>query len=231
MSDKGAVPLRTILRALMIVVVMPFLPLLISRHWAWWEAWAYGAISVAGLAVSRLLAARRHPDLVAERAQATTHENTKAWDRTLMAWLMLVSLVVMIVAGLDALLGWTRPYGWGPRVLALVLLVTGYALSSYALLENRFFSAVVRIQTDRGHVVVSGGPYRWVRHPGYAGGLLAYLATPLLLGTLWAYLPTALVVVLVLRRTRREDATLQEELPGYRGYATRTRYRLLPGVW
>jgi len=99
------------------------------------------------------------------------------------------------------------------------------------MLANRFFSGVVRIQNERGHSVVSDGPYRWVRHPGYAGGFIGDLALPLLLGSAWAFIPAALTAGAVVLRTALEDRTLQAELPGYREYAQRTRFRLLPGVW
>jgi len=115
--------------------------------------------------------------------------------------------------------------------VSLVIIVAGYALGAYALIENRFFSGMVRIQADRGHQVVSSGPYRWVRHPGYAGALLSYLATPLLLDSWWATLPAAFLIVVLVIRTDLEDRALQAELEGYHDYAGRVRYRLLPGVW
>jgi len=138
---------------------------------------------------------------------------------------------VPLVAGLEALFGGAMGFGGPATLLSMVVLVGGYALSTYALMENRFFSGTVRIQTERGHHVISGGPYGWMRHPGYAGGLLAYLATPVLLGSRWACLPMVVLFALLLLRTALEDRTLQEELPGYREYAQRVRYRLLPGVW
>jgi protein-S-isoprenylcysteine O-methyltransferase Ste14 len=97
--------------------------------------------------------------------------------------------------------------------------------------ENRFFSAVVRIQTDRGHTVCSTGPYRLVRHPGYAGMIIGTLGLPLMLTSFWSGLPALLSAVLLVVRTRLEDATLQEELTGYREYQAATRFRLVPGLW
>ena len=97
--------------------------------------------------------------------------------------------------------------------------------------SNAFFSAYVRIQTERGHAVVSTGPYRWVRHPGYASGLGSTLATPFVLGSVWALVPAGLVVVLLVVRTALEDRTLRKELPGYAEYSGRVRFRLVPGVW
>jgi protein-S-isoprenylcysteine O-methyltransferase Ste14 len=90
---------------------------------------------------------------------------------------------------------------------------------------------MVRIQTDRGHQVVSSGPYRWIRHPGYAGGLLAYLATPFFLDSAWAFLPMAFLTIALVIRTELEDRTLQDQLAGYRDYVKQVRYRLLPGIW
>jgi protein-S-isoprenylcysteine O-methyltransferase Ste14 len=90
---------------------------------------------------------------------------------------------------------------------------------------------MVRIQTDRGHQVVSSGPYRWIRHPGYAGALLTYLTTPLFLDSGWSFLPTVFIMILLVIRTALEDRTLQKELPGYAEYARRVQYRLLPGIW
>jgi protein-S-isoprenylcysteine O-methyltransferase Ste14 len=132
---------------------------------------------------------------------------------------------------LDALLGWSPPFSVPVKILALFTILAGYALGSYALIENRFFSGVVRIQTDRGHQVVSSGPYRWIRHPGYAGALLTYLATPFFLDSFWAFLPTMFITLGMVIRTSLEDQVLQEELEGYREYTCRVRYRLLPGVW
>ena len=117
------------------------------------------------------------------------------------------------------------------KLFALVLILVGYAIGSWALMENRFFSGVVRIQVERGHQVVTTGPYRWVRHPGYAGALLTYWLTPVLLDSLWTFLPVAAMTVVLIIRTALEDRTLTSELLGYAEYAGRTRFRLLPGIW
>jgi protein-S-isoprenylcysteine O-methyltransferase Ste14 len=117
------------------------------------------------------------------------------------------------------------------HITAFVITALGYSLGTWATLVNRFFSAVVRIQRDRGHTVVSSGPYRLIRHPGYAGAVVTSLATPLLLGSLWALIPAVLAVCTLIIRTALEDRTLQEELEGYHDYTARVRYRLLPGVW
>jgi protein-S-isoprenylcysteine O-methyltransferase Ste14 len=220
-----------ILQLLFFIVMMPFLPLLIAWRWDWWEAWVYGILSILGFVVSRLLAARRHPDLITERARILKHEDAKSWDKTLAPLMGVGGGLVLLVAGLDARLGWSPDFSMPVKILALALILGGYALGSYALIENRFFSGVVRIQTERGHQVVSSGPYRWIRHPGYAGALLTYAGTPLLLDSTWACIPTLVIMVLIVIRTALEDGFLQEALEGYRDYARRVRYRLFPGVW
>jgi protein-S-isoprenylcysteine O-methyltransferase Ste14 len=188
-------------------------------------------LSILGFVLSRALAARRHPDLIAERARFMQHEDAKSWDRTLAPLVSLGSVLILVVAGLDELLAWSPPFSLALKILALALILAGYALGAYALIENRFFSGVVRIQTEREHRVVMSGPYRWMRHPGYAGALVAYLATPVFLDSSWAFLPAIFLTGALVVRTSLEDRTLQEELAGYRDYARRVRFRLLPGVW
>ncbi len=222
---------RAILLMLFFIVVIPFLPLLISRDWGWWEAWVYAIIGILGFAISRVLAARRHPDLLAERARFLQHEDAKPWDKFLSPLVGLGGGLIPLVAGLDALFDWSSPFSLPVKILALVIILVGYALGSYALIENRFFSGMVRIQTDRGHQVVSSGPYRWIRHPGYTGALLTYLATPLFLDSRWAFLPVIFITIVLVIRTSLEDNILQDELQDYSDYARRVRYRLLPGVW
>lgn len=226
-----SIPPRAIVQMLFFVVVVPFLPLLISWHWDWWEAWVYALVCILGFAISRALAARRHPDLLAERARILQHEDTAPWDKVLAPLVGLGGNAIPLVAGLDALFGWSPAFSLPVKIAALVMIVAGYALGAYALIENRFFSGVVRIQTERGQRVVSSGPYAWMRHPGYAGGLATYAATPLFLDSPWAFLPVAFFAVVLVIRTNLEDKTLQDQLAGYRDYTQRVRYRLLPGIW
>jgi protein-S-isoprenylcysteine O-methyltransferase Ste14 len=222
---------RTIVQMVIVVVIAPFIPLIISARWDWWQAWAYAVSSVLAFAISRLIVARKHPDLIAERARFMQAKDTKSWDRILAPLLGLGSVLILVVAGLDKYYGWTPASNLTVSWVALIGLCLGYGFSSWALIENRFFAGTVRIQTERGHHVISTGPYRIMRHPGYAGGLLGYVFIPLLLDSLWAWFPAVLLMVVMIVRTALEDKTLQAELPGYKEYAQRTRYRLIPGVW
>jgi len=177
-------------------------------------------------------AEQRHPGLTAERQSAESIQNAKAWDKVL-APLMAVSIgyPMGIVAGLDHRYHWTPEFPLWLIVTGFTLISLGYAFAAWAVAENRFFSAVVRIQTDRGHVVCDSGPYRFVRHPGYSGNILALLGIVLALGSVWTLIPAAVASIIGVIRTQLEDRTLQEELPGYRDYARRVRYRLFPGIY
>lgn len=229
--DRQQITPRLIIQLLFFIVVVPLLPLLISWQWAWWEAWVYALITILGFVISRALAARKHPDLLAERARFLDHEDTVSWDKMLAPLVGLGGGLIPLVAGLDALFNWSSAFGLPLKMAALLILLAGYALGTYALMENRYFSGTVRIQTERDHKVVSNGPYRWVRHPGYAGALLTYLVTPIFLDAAWAFLPVLFLTVVLVIRTALEDRTLQDQLDGYREYTQRVRYRLLPGVW
>lgn len=158
-------------------------------------------------------------------------ENARPWDKFLAPMLTLGALLLLALAGLVRLVGWSAPFTLTAIITALVVIILGYLLGSWAPIENWFFSGVVRIQEDRGHRVVSTGPYRFIRHPGYAGGLWAYLATAVLLDSIWAFIPALLLVGVLILRTALEDKTLQEELQGYKEYAPKARFRLIPGVW
>jgi protein-S-isoprenylcysteine O-methyltransferase Ste14 len=111
------------------------------------------------------------------------------------------------------------------------LLAAGTVIGTWAMVENEHFEQCVRIQTDRSHHVVTTGPYRIVRHPGYVSFLLSTLAGPLMFGSAWSFVPTGLLIILFVWRTSREDATLQKELDGYTQYTEQTPYRLVPFVW
>jgi len=198
----------------------------------WWQGWVYSVlIFLAGIG-GRISAENRHPGLLLERATSGRKMNAKPWDKIL-APLMAISLSfpLVIVAGLDHRNGWTPLFPTWLNILGLVLIALGYAFAAWGLIENRFFSSTVHIQTDRGHSVCDSGPYRIVRHPGYAGNLLAVAGIIMALNSMWTLIPAVAALVIAVIRTTLEDKTLHEELPGYRDYAKRVRYRLFPGIY
>ena len=185
--------------------------LLSAGKWDWWEAWAYTITSMIVVIGSRAFMLLKHPDLALERARASELEDVKGWDRFLMPFTALIGpFISWIVAGLDQRFGWSPDLPDWIQILALVLIQVGSLIGSWAMVVNRYFSSHVRIQHDRGQEVVRDGPYRFVRHPGYAGALLSWLAGPVFFSSLWVILPTVLVIIVLLIRTALEDRTLQE---------------------
>lgn len=216
------------IRLALLSTVFPLSIFPFAGRWDWIMAWAVIAAMIIATWVSRLLA---HPDLINERASSLSADNTKPWDKRLAPAMAITPLLVLMVAGLDERFHWSQPLPIGLQLTGLILVIAGYALGTWAMLANRFFSAVVRIQTERGHHVVDSGPYAFVRHPGYTGNLIACLGFPLALSSLWAFVAVAVVAIVTVARTQLEDRTLQDELPGYVEFTRRTRFRLLPGLW
>ena len=222
---------QLIVRLLLLAAFFPLLLFPFAGRWDWGMGWALIGIMAVATVLSRLLLVRVHPDLVTERANSLDAENAKSWDKVLAPAMGLAPLLVLVVAGLDQRFGWSPEFALVWQLTGLLLAAIGYSLATWAMLTNRFFSGVVRIQTERGHEVVDTGPYAIVRHPGYSGNLLASFGFPLALSSIWAFLPLMLVIVVTIVRTRAEDLTLKEELPGYAAFSEQTRYRLVPGVW
>jgi protein-S-isoprenylcysteine O-methyltransferase Ste14 len=195
----------------------------------WPAAWIYLAVMTAVM-VGYMLVMRRNPDLVAERSKPPS--DAKSWDKPLVAIVGLVGpFGLIIVAGLDRRYGWSGPMPLWLQAAGFALVLAGSAITNVAVAANRFFSALIRIQSDRGHQVVETGPYRFVRHPGYLGSLVHMPGAALALGSPRALLLVLVVCAVLVVRTALEDRTLRAELDGYADYATRVRYRLLPGVW
>ena len=198
----------------------------------WWQAWVYSLLIVSSGIGGRIWTERRHPGILAERQSIEKIQSGKAWDKVLAPLMALsVCFPMVIVAGLDHRRGWSPVFPLWLIVLGFVLISLGYTFATWALAENRFFSSTVRIQTDRGHAVCDSGPYRIVRHPGYAGNIPPLLGIVLALGSVWTLIPAVAALIITVIRTSLEDRTLQDELPGYRDYARCVRYRLIPGIY
>jgi len=202
------------------------LPLISAGRLDWVWPWAYLGVGIVILAINALILS---PELMAERGQP--RENVKDWDKVLTSLITFPILALLIVAGLDERFGWSPQLAVAIHLIGLAFIALGQGLFSWAMASNTFFSTAVRIQIDRDHTVSSGGPYRYVRHPGYVGMIVSLLATALAFGSLWALIPAGLAAVLLVVRAALEDKTLLEELDGYTEYAERVRYRLLPGIW
>lgn len=205
---------------------------LAAGTWDWVWGWVFIGLMGIFLASHVVLLVPINPDLLVERAGGLRQEGGKRWDR----WLASLAagvfpIISWYVAGLDLRFAWSSPKPLAIHLIGAGAVALGYALFMWAMVSNAFFSEVVRIQEDRGHQVATDGPYRFVRHPGYSGAILAFLGTPLLLGSWWALIPTGFGVAGYILRTALEDKTLQLELEGYQAYTEQVHYRLIPGVW
>jgi protein-S-isoprenylcysteine O-methyltransferase Ste14 len=190
-------------------------------------AWVYITMVLVNTSITSLI---MNPELIAERSGIG--KDTKKWD-IIPALLIgrIGPLVILVVAGLDVRFRWSQQIPLALQIVALGIAILGLLVADWAVVSNKFFSGVVRIQKERGHTVVTRGPYRYVRHPGYVGAILHNIAAPVILSSLWGLLPAGFVVCVTIIRTALEDRTLQEELDGYNAYAKRVPYRLLPSIW
>ena len=223
---------RQWIRLVVVYLLIPLILFVCGEDLGWWQAWLYSLLILAAGIGGRMWTEQRHPGITAERQNIENIQKAKAWDKVL-APLMAVSLVfpMVIVAGLDHRFNWSPEFPLWLSVVGFIFIAFGYSFAAWAFVENRFFSSVVRIQTDRGHVVCDTGPYRFVRHPGYAGNILPLFGIVLALGSVWTLIPAVVATIITVIRTVLEDQTLQEELSGYRDYAQRVRYRLIPGIY
>jgi len=221
--------LKRMLQIIFQIVIIAAVLFISSGRLDWWMAWAYLGLFVVGVCVNMILIIRRSPELIEERSQIKA--DTKKWDFYLAGIFGLLSIVTLLVSGLDIRFGWSVEIPFFLKFAAVVLVVLGSFLGSWAIVSNPYFASTVRIQSERGHKVVSNGPYRYIRHPAYAGWILSGIGLPVMLGSLWALIPSGLTVVTFIIRTGLEDRTLKKELPGYDEYSQNTHFRLVPYVW
>jgi protein-S-isoprenylcysteine O-methyltransferase Ste14 len=220
---------RWAVREAMGLVMMVAILFLAAGRWDWVWAWALVILMAAWVIGTAVAVIPRYPQLLADRVGPQS--GAKKWDVALMGTIGILTLAGYAIAGLDLRNHWTANMPAAVQFAALVLAAVGYAVTVWSTASNPFFSQIVRIQTERGHSVATGGPYRFLRHPSYLGQIAVFLSTPIILGSWWAGLTGVACAALILLRTALEDRTLQEELNGYKEYAATVRHRLIPGIW
>jgi protein-S-isoprenylcysteine O-methyltransferase Ste14 len=216
-------------RSLIALVFMAAVLFLSAGRFDYWQGWVFLGLTAASL-LTTIVTLRNNPGLVSERTRPGGR--MKWWDKGYYMLSTPLWFAAIIVASLDA--GRNHWSGELPAILVLsatVAYAAGQGLYLWAKAVNPFFSSVARIQTERGQTVCREGPYRFCRHPGYLGGILFGLATPLALGSYWAFIPQAAAVILLLLRTFLEDRMLKKDLLWYEEYAKTVRFRLVPGLW
>jgi protein-S-isoprenylcysteine O-methyltransferase Ste14 len=221
--------LKRILSIVLLIVIMDALLLGAAGRLDWFGAWLLTGLYLAFLLIVVFWATRKAPGLMEERSHMA--QNVKVWDKVITSVYTVLLLALLITAGLDAgRFRWTI-IPLSMQALGVVLLIFSGAVIWWVMSVNYFLSRYARIQDDRGQQVITEGPYRYVRHPMYAMLIPFMLGLALVLGSWWALVPGALIGVLFILRTALEDRMLQQELPGYREYAQKVRYRLFPGIW
>lgn len=220
---------KRIVAVFAVILAMDLLLFVPAGRLDWPAAWILSLLYGVFLLAYAVWGTLKAPDLLEERSQMA--ENVKVWDKVIVAIYTVLLLATFVLAGLDVgRVRWSQmAVAW--QVLGLVGMVLSGGLIFWTILTNAYLGRMVRIQEDRGHQVVTGGPYRFVRHPMYVGIILLFPCMTLFLGSWWALVGASLIAMLMVIRTALEDRTLKAELPGYAEYAQRVRYRLLPGVW
>ncbi|HWR25086.1 MAG TPA: isoprenylcysteine carboxylmethyltransferase family protein [Methanosarcina sp.] len=194
------------------------------------RAWILFSLYVVSLLINMGIFLKFNPEVIRARSEMSTGE-MKWWDRLFVLLYTLFLFAMFIVCGLDAgRFQFSNP-GMGFLAAGIIIFLVGWTFVTWALLENKFFETTVRVQKEKEHRVVSTGPYSIVRHPGYVGMILFYGCAPFIIGSLYGLIPALLLVFSFVFRTYFEDRMLYEELPGYKEYTKKVRYRLLPFVW
>ena len=227
MNDYGKAVRRAIL-SLVVFVLLLTLVIFVPAGIGWTKGWVFLLVFLPQRAMATIYLWRKNPDIVIARSKF--HAGTKGWDKVVLFFLILSLAATFLTAGLDSRFHWSSVPFW--------LVVLGYALfsigtvgSAWVQSVNKFAERGVRIQTERGHKVIDTGPYAIVRHPFYVALFFWYGGIPLALGSFWALIPAAIAALVLIVRMAVEDRTLEKELEGYKEYASRVRYRLIPGVW
>jgi len=221
--------LKRVAAVVLVILVLDLLLFIPARRLDWPTAWILSVLYGVFLLAYVVWGTLKAPDLLKERSQVA--QNVKPWDKAIMSMYTVLLLATPVLAGLDVGRAQRSPMPVALQVLGLVGIVLAGSLIFWTILANAYLGRWVRIQEDRGHQAVTGGPYHYVRHPMYLGLILLFPCMVLFLGSWWALVPAILIAMLMVIRTALEDRTLQAELAGYAEYSRQVRHRLLPGVW
>jgi protein-S-isoprenylcysteine O-methyltransferase Ste14 len=219
-------------RLILTLISVPLFLFVCAKDFGWWQAWIISGLFLSASLGGRIWAERRHPGILVERNRYYTASDVKQWDKVLAPLMgICIAWPIFVVAGLDHRFGWSLNFSVWFNIIGMLIVGAGYFLAVWALVENRFFSSMVRIQRERGHTVCDNGPYRFIRHPGYTGNILALPGIVLALDSTWAIIPLIIALSISIIRTELEDRALNKDLQGYQDYAQRVRYKIIPGIF
>ena len=190
MTDRNLQLLKIAVWGVIEIIILMGLLFFPAGRWDYWQGWGFIGSYVA-VFIFYILFSIGHPELIdLAKERMKPGGKTRGWDKAFIASVIPLFLITFVVCGLDTgRYGLTRPLPMAHYLFSWVLFIVSMTIIIWAMLINKFFSSVVRIQTDRGHHVIQEGPYRFVRHPGYVGFIVNFLATPLVLGSFWGLIP------------------------------------------
>jgi len=225
---KGA--FQYLVRSLIAPALMGTIFFLAAGTISFVNGWILYGLYFAIAIISNLILLRKNPELMYYRTKLNK-DGIKEWDKILMPLAIITGFHLQsLVMGLDIRFGWTS-IDIENLPLGITLYVLSFIIGSWAMLVNKYFEPNVRIQKDRDHQVISDGPYKLVRHPGYVGFIIGSFGSVLIIGSSAGLFIAVISSLLIILRTKFEDDTLQKELPGYKNYSLKVRSRLIPGIW
>jgi len=214
-----------------LMVLVSFLALLIfSGKLDWLNAWVYLIVSLLDTTIIFIVLGIKNPEMLNERGKLVK-KGTKLFDRVFYVLWMPLILISMVIMAWDAIrFRWSSMASW-TFIIGILITIPGLILGLWAMLSNPYFELTVRIQEERDHRVITSGPYKLIRHPGYTGEILNLISIPFILGSVWGFVSIGIINLIFIIRTALEDRTLRKELQGYEEYANQTRYKLVPYIW
>jgi protein-S-isoprenylcysteine O-methyltransferase Ste14 len=228
-NQEEKIGTKLVLKSISIFIFFILVTFITAGRLNYWQGWVFNGLNILFIIITYIVLTDRK-DLIRERLKPG--KGMKRWDRVYYAVSTPIFFAMLIISILDA-----GRYYWDPTVpltimlLGIIIYSIGQIIVLLAKKTNKFFSSVVRIQSDRKQTVCSDGPYKFVRHPGYLGGLIFTLGTPIMLGSFWGLIPAVVTIMFVIGRTYLEDQTLQKELQGYADYTQKVKYRIIPLIW
>ncbi len=189
------------------------------------QGWLLMGVLFVPMFLAGLFLMVKDPDRLRRRLDAREKEMTQ---KTVLLLSGLMFLAAFVLAGLSFRFGWLRFPRW-VSVLGAILFLLGYVLYAFVLKENAYLARTVKV--EKGQKLVDTGLYGVIRHPMYAATLLLFLSMPLILGSLLSLLVMLVYPFIIARRIQNEEQVLMRELPGYREYRKKVRWRLIPFLW
>jgi protein-S-isoprenylcysteine O-methyltransferase Ste14 len=229
MADKGLV-IKVLIRFILGLIFIGIFFFGTAGTFSWPEAWIFIGIQFSWSIGIVIWLFKHNPELLKDR-MSLMKKSAKSWDKVILTASIPFYLAFLVIPGLDAVRFQWSIVPMAVKIFCFILIAVSFIWIGLVMKENTYLSRVVEIQTERGHKVITTGPYKFVRHPMYVATLVLLFCFPPALGSLYGLIPVFFAAITVVIRTHLEDKTLHKELEGYVEYAEKTKYRLIPGIW